>query len=257
MPEIVSVLDTFAMPAAYRAWQGVVFDGANERLYVLTDRNASFGLENIITVLDLNGDVITTHANAHSVTDAQAKFMSFGSGNLIDGVLYTPVYNYNSGGDPLQSKMLEWDVGNLAGGPVEVRDIGGGVAEGVAFFDGHFWVCYNDARSLTRWNTVWESAGTYALPGAPAVIGDFRGEYQTIEWRDNRVYVNLHGFNDATPPGQPLMHVFVWDGSAFRFGHAIQQPTDGTGQGVAWDGTTAYWCDRPENTVVKTSVLPA
>jgi hypothetical protein len=250
------------MPQANRAWQGVAIDVSRDRLYVLTSFDEEFDLaswdatdiENIITVFDLAGNVITTHRNASTEVDSGGLIMSFSDGNVIGDSLYVAIQNANAGGEsPYESAVLQYDLDSLGTAPT-VHDIGAGIAEGVALYDGSFWTCYQDSRTIKRWSSAWALEDTFTLTGAPANLGGY-GEYQTIEWRGASIYVNLHGGNTAHHALQNYMHVYDWNGTAFTFSHEIKPPTSGCGQGVAWFGAEAWWVDRPANTLVRSVVV--
>lgn len=261
-------LATFAMPAAHRAWQGVAVDVSRDRLYVLTSFDETFdladvgvddaaviaSLENIITVFDLDGNLITTHRDASTAVDSGGRLMGFGDGNVIGDSLYVAVFNGLAGGpSPYESAILQYDLDALATAPT-VHDIGTGAVEGVALYDGSFWTCYFESRTIKRWSSAWVLEDTFTLTGAPENLGDF-GEYQTIEWRGASIYVNLHGGNTPHYARQPYMHVYDWNGTGFTFSHEIKPPTSGCGQGVAWFGSEAWWVDRPANTLVRSVVV--
>ena len=67
---------SFALSQPYRAWQGVAID--DSFVYVFTDRNEAFELENIISVYSHQGVWVEDHRNAYVGTDDQGRFMRLG-----------------------------------------------------------------------------------------------------------------------------------------------------------------------------------
>ncbi|MFT8348765.1 hypothetical protein [Clostridium saccharoperbutylacetonicum] len=227
----------------YRGWQGVTV--ANDLIYVFTDRNESFGLENIISVYSLDGKLISEKRNAYTGLDPQGKFMSFGDGNEIDGFLYVTAYNINSGGSPLISRVVKFNISDLTVNAV--YEIGAGTAESVTKKDNAFWVAYHDIAGIRKYDLNFTFLQQYTLSYVDAPDGLFQGTL----WDGNYFYANLHGHNsngDATAFSQ--LRKYQFDGTNFNFIEAIAPPTDGCGQGLAKYGDYYFWNDRPNNLIV-------
>ena len=78
----------------YRGWQGIAAD--ENYVYLFTDRNEKFELENIISLYTHDGRKVREFKDIYKEKDSRGNFMSFGDGNLIDGRLYVTAYNFNS-----------------------------------------------------------------------------------------------------------------------------------------------------------------
>lgn len=227
----------------YRGWQGVTV--ANDLIYVFTDRNESFGLENIISVYSLDGKLISEKRNAYTGLDPQGKFMSFGDGNEIDGFLYVTAYNINSGGSPLISRVVKFNLTDLSIN--QVYEIGLGTAESVTKNNNAFWVVYHDIAGVRKYDLNFTFLQQYNLSYVDAPNGLFQGTL----WDGNYFYANLHGNNlnsDAIAFSQ--LRKYQFDGTNFNFIEAIAPPTDGCGQGLAKYGDYYFWNDRPNNLIV-------
>uniref|UniRef100_UPI00187D5E83 hypothetical protein n=1 Tax=Metasolibacillus meyeri TaxID=1071052 RepID=UPI00187D5E83 len=122
--------------APYRGWQGVTVH--NDLIYVFTDRDENFGLENIISVYTLDGKLVTEKRNAYTGKDPMGLFMSFGDANTIDGFIYATVYNSNSlGASPWISKIVKYEPSDLS--IIQVYEIGQGTAESVTKHNNSYW----------------------------------------------------------------------------------------------------------------------
>ena len=97
-PAPTNTIASFELQDEYRAWQGIAID--SKCIYVLTDRNEHFDLENIISVYTHSGERVRERRNAYAGKDSKGRFMSFGDGNIIDEALFVTAYNINSGGCP-------------------------------------------------------------------------------------------------------------------------------------------------------------
>lgn len=238
----------FDMKDKYRAWQGVATDG--NYIYVVTDRNENFELENIISVYTMDGIFVSEKRNAYTGTDSSGRFMSYGDCSFIDGYLYVPVYNCNSGGlPPFESKVVQYSLPDL--NQVMEFDIGNGVAECVTKHLEDFWVCYHDLAVIKRFASNFTLKNTYNLS---QVFGP-EGGYQSILWLDGFVYLNLHGSNKYGVAYAPGLDKYSFDGNTFTFVERLKPPTYGAGQGVCKFGNNFYWNDRPGNKVIITNYL--
>ncbi len=133
-----NIRQIFTIPTANRAWQGIASDGTY--LYVVSDRNSSFGLENIISKYAMDGTYITEKTSAYN--PGLADFFSFGDATVIDGKLYVGAYNFNTSPRtlPLQSRIAVFNLADLS--LIQDYNLGTavGIAEGVDKHDGYFWV---------------------------------------------------------------------------------------------------------------------
>ncbi|WP_127488485.1 C1q-like domain-containing protein [Paenibacillus ehimensis] len=238
----------FDMKDKFRAWQGVSTDG--NFIYVVTDRNENFELENIISVYTMDGIFVSEKRNAYIGTDSSGRFMSFGDCSVIDGYLYVPVYNCNSGGPPpFESKVVQYSLPDLS--QVSEVDIGSGVAECVTKHLDDFWVCYHDLAVVKRFNSNFTLKETYNLSQE---LGT-EGGYQSLLWVDGFLYLNLHGSNNYGIAYAPGLDKYSFDGTNFTFVERIKPPTYGAGQGICKFGNNYYWNDRPGNKIIITNYL--
>jgi len=227
----------------YRGWQGVAV--CNNLIYVVTDRNEDFGLENIISVYSLDGNLISEKRNAYTGLDPQGKFMSFGDVNEIEGLLYVTVYNLNGEGNPLVSRVVKFDPNTLD--VLGVHDIGGNVAESVTKHDNAFWVAYHDVYVVRKFDLNFNFVKEYSLFIEP---GYNQGGPQGSLWEDNAYYVNLHGHNSLLDTPFAEIRKYEFDGNTFNFVEKIMPPTSGCGQGLCKYGNYYLWNDRPNNLII-------
>ena len=120
-------LKEFSAHKQYRAWQGISID--EKFIYLVTDRNEHFQLENIISIYTYDGNLVKEYNDIYSAGDSNGKFMSFGASNIIDHQLYITAYNLHGGGFPLESKVLVFSTKAMK--LIREHDIGGGVAESI------------------------------------------------------------------------------------------------------------------------------
>lgn len=227
----------------YRGWQGVtVF---NNLIYVVTDRNENFDLENIISVYTLDGKLVMEKRNAYTGLDPQGKFMSFGDVNEIDGLLYATFYNLNGGGNPLVSRIVKFDLDTLD--VLNVHEIGGNVAESVTKHDNAFWVAYHDIYAIRKFDLNFNLLQEYNLA---MESGYNQGGPQGSLWEDSYYYVNLHGTNFISEEPFAELRKYQFDGTDFNFIERIYPPTDGCGQGLSKYGEYYFWNDRIRNQIV-------
>jgi hypothetical protein len=239
-------ISSFPLKNKYRGWQGVDTDG--KYIYVATDRNSNFNLEDIISVYTMNGTFIKEKRKAYTGTDSSGKFLSFGDCKIINGFLYATAYNFNSGGRPYESRVAKYSIPYL--NYIGDYSIGGNVAESVNSYLGDFWVCYYDVQRIKRFDSNFHLKATYSLPQP---IGPYGG-YQTIIWDSNNVYLNLHGPNTLGLAYSTGFDHYTFDGNKFTFVERFKPPTYGCGQGVSKLGSTWYWNDRVLNRIVITKI---
>lgn len=227
----------------YRGWQGLT--AHNRLIYVVTDRNEDFSLENIISVYTLDGKLVTEKRNAYTELDPQGKFMSFGDINEIDGFLYVTAYNFNSNGNPSISRVVKLNIPDLS--VSQVYDIGNGAAESVTKHDGFFWVVYHNTNIVRKFNLSFIFVQEYELPINLNIYGNFQGSL----WEGNLFYANLHGQNsngDLIPFTE--LRKYEFDGVRFNFIESIAPPTGGCGQGLTKYENYYFWNDRPNNLII-------
>lgn len=232
----------------YRGWQGVAVH--NNLIYIFTDRNENFELENIISVYTLDGRFVSEKRNAYTALDPQGKFMSFGDANEIDGYLYATLYNFNGGGSPKISRIVKFNIPDLSIN--EVYEIGGNVAESVTKHADAFWVIYHDIFVVRKFDLNFNLIQEYQLNINSAPQGGFQGTL----WEGEYFYANLHGHN-TNEDNNPFveMRKYLFDGTNFNFIETITPPTDGCGQGIGKYGNYYFWNDRPNNMIVITKTL--
>lgn len=231
----------------YRAWQGVATDGTY--IYVATDRDENFGLQDIISVYDMNGNFVKEKLNAYTGTDPQGKFMSFGGFSIIDGVLFATVYNCNSGGSPCISRIVEFSLPTLE--VIKTTEIGNGVAESIKKYNGSYWVSYYDAQQIKQFDLSFTLVNTYPLSQS---MGPYGG-YQGLMWYDGDIYLNMHGPNKYGQTPEGALDRYSFNGSSFTYIETIEPPTYGTTQDVNYYDGCFYWDDRPANRIIMTKSL--
>lgn len=238
----------FKLSSNFIGWQGVTV--ANNMIYVFSDRNENFGLENIISVYNLKGELVTQKRNAYTGTDPQGRFMSFGDANYIDGSIYVTAYNLNSGGSPLLSRVVRLDVPTL--NVVNEYNIGGNVAESVTRKDGNWWVVYHDLAVVRRFNNNFNLSAEYPLEIGPATNGGPQGSL----WDGDVFYVNLHGPNSISDDNLfSEVRSYTFDGNNFTLTEVFSPPTLGCGQGLGKFGNNYIWNNRINNSIVITDSI--
>lgn len=244
---IVSIASFPAGPKN-RAWQGVGTDGTY--IYVATD-NSETAQENIISVFDMEGRLLSEKRNAYTGTDSGGRFMSFGDCTVINNKLYCTAYNYNSGGpSPFESKVVVFDLYPTLTQTAEYS-IGSGVAECVDGYLGDFWVSYHDQMAIKRFNSSFTLQNTYTL--SQPIGAD--GGYQGIIWRDGFLYCNMHGPNNYGQTFTGKIDKYEWTGNGFTFVKSITPPTYGSTQGIAYSNGRYFFNDRSANAVVITNSI--
>jgi len=229
----------------FRAWQGVCTDG--KYLYVTTDRNEKFELENIISVYTIDGKFVSEKRKAYTKPDSKGKFMSFGQGTIIDGKMYVTAYNFNASANPLESRAVIYNLQRLD--ILEEHDIGEGVAESISKYAGDFYICYHDKQEIRRFNSNYKLINIYPLSQKAGPDGG----YQSIFWDGDCAFLNMHGANERGKVYSSGLDKYQFDGSSFKFSCRIKPPTYGSGQGVSKYLNRFYWADRVENKIVITN----
>lgn len=245
-----SALDfVFKATAENRAWQGIGV--TTDFIYVCSDRDASFTLNNSIQKYDHKGQLIAELTSAYTLTSPTGKFMSFGSTIHIEGgFLFIPVYDINGGGAaPYISRVAKFNADTLA--YIEQFEIGNGVAESIWKFGTEYFVCYFDIMKIRKFNASWVQQAEYIL--SPAMKPD--GGYQAIFEEDGFWYMNWHGSNDYMGTYTPGLDKYSFDGTTFTFIENLDAPTYGSGQGVVTFDGKYYWVDRPADKIIITTKL--
>jgi hypothetical protein len=153
------VFNNFKIADSYRAWQGLAID--DKYIYVFTDRNEKFELENIISLFTHNGSKVREHRNIYTGTDSQGRFMSFGDGNLVNGKLYVTAYNANSGGQPFESRVLVYSAPDIE--LLKTYEIGEGIAESITKYMDHYWITYHDKMAVKQFDTSFNVVRAHPL----------------------------------------------------------------------------------------------
>ena len=243
-------LKSFALKVPHRAWQGVAVD--DQFLYLLSDRNESFVLENLITVLSHDGrEIRTIQADSGSAVP-EDHFFSFGDGNVISGKLYVTAYNFNSRPRPkiLKSRILVYDLPSLTW--LQSFEIGDGVAESVTLHAGFFWVTYHDRMLVRRFDTHFVLLAEYPLSEERGSYGGYQGAV----WRDDRFFLQMHGPNHPGKEPSKGLDVYRFVKDTFVFEETLPPLSYGSGQGVAVYGDILIQNDRPGNAIeVRAGIL--
>jgi len=228
----------------YSGWQGVAAD--NENIYISSDRDENFELNNSISVYSLDGELKNIVTDAYKGSDSKGRFMSFGDINNIDDKLFVTAYNFNSGGgNEPESHILVFNK-DLT---LESKyDIGDGIAESVVENRGYFWVVYHDRKEIRRFDKNFKDYQSYELGQ------DFEkeGGYQGIVFNGDDLYVNLHGSNEFNQEYAFGLDYYKFGNEKFTFVERIKPPTYGAGQGIEYYDGKVFWADRPSNTIVIT-----
>lgn len=233
----------------YRAWQGVAAD--SQYIYVLTDRSENFGLQNVISVYDKNGNFVKEKLHAYTGVDLNGYFMSFGNCAIINEKLYATVYNINSGASQLVSRILEYSLPDLI--LLNEADIGGNVAESITLKDGAYYVCYNDIQQIKKFDLNYNFLSAYTIP----ISANADGGYNGMIWVDNYAYLNMHGPNYVGQDNTGSLDKFLFDGTSFTYIESYSPPTYGCGQGINYFDGKYYWIDRVSNRIVITNSVNA
>ncbi len=243
-------LRSFVLDVPHRAWQGIAVD--DQFLYLLSDRNENFALENLITVLSHDGQVVrTVHAEPETVAP-EDQFFSFGDGNIFSGKLYVTAYNFNSRPRPtdLKSRVMIYDLPSLT--LLQNYDIGEGVAESVTLHAGSFWVTYHDRMIVRRFDTNFVLLADYPLPMQPGTYGGYQGAV----WQKDHFYLQMHGPNHLGEEPSKGLDVYLFADEAFVFLKTLPPLSYGSGQGVAVFGDMLIQNDRPGNAIeVRSGIL--
>ena len=242
-PQSDTILKTFTLSKKYRAWQGVAIDGKN--IYVFTDRNETFGLENIISVFTHEGIEVRTYKKLYDKERKQTVFMSFGDGNIIGEYLYITAYNANSNINlPYESQVLVYSIPNIK--LVKVFDIGGGVAESVTRYKDHYYITYHDSMVLKEFDLTFKMIETYSLSQVMGGYGGYQGAY----WEGDNILIQMHGPNKLDQNPSFGLDRYKFDGNKFIFIKREEPLSYGTGQGVAKSKNYILQNDRPDNAII-------
>jgi hypothetical protein len=235
-------LGSVFMDAAYRGWQGIAVE--NDQMYVFTDRNENFELENIISVYSLSGQKISELRAAYEGKDRSDKFMSFGDGNVIDGKLYVTAYNFNGGGHPYESKVLIYNLPELD--IEEERELPGGVAESVTKHGGHFWVVYHDKMEVYQLDLDFNLVKKHKMSESISSYGGYQGSF----WSGEYFFAQMHGANTLKATPSKGLDKYKYVGDRFIFLETLDPLSYGSGQGVCLTDDVIYQNDRPYNIIV-------
>lgn len=232
------------MMSNFRAWQGVAVN--EDKIYVFSDRNDNFNLENIISTYSLDGKLISEKRNAYTETDPNGKFMSFGDGNVIDGYLYVTAYNINDGGTPYISRVIKYTIPGLT--ISAVYEIGNNIAESVTKHNNYFWVVYHDIPKVRQYDLEFNFIQEYALSTDDAPYGYYQGTL----WDGDIFYANLHGHNAIGDEPFGEIRKFAFTGDSFNYIESFSPPLKTCNQGLAYYKGYYFWNDRTNNTIVIT-----
>ncbi|MFD2614511.1 hypothetical protein [Paenibacillus gansuensis] len=242
--------DFIEVKEKFGAWQGVATDGKN--IYVTSDRNEDFKLQNSITVYNKDGNYVKKIYDAYQGKDAHGRFMSFGDGTVINHKLYMTVYNFNSGPPEKEreSRIVIYSLPEL-----EIQKeipIGGYSAEVVTMHKDSYWVFYHDKNEALILDKNYKIKNTIQL----SANFEKEGGYQGAFWEGDNLYLNLHGSNsyDDNAYAFGLDHYKLTE-SGLKYIERIVPPTYGSGQGIDKLGSKYLWVDRPANKIVLTDKI--
>lgn len=236
------VLRDFKIADSNRAWQGLAID--EQYIYVFTDRNEKFALENIISVYTHQGSKVREYRNIYAGGDSQGKFMSFGDGNLIDGNIYVTAYNANSGGRPFESRVLVYSTPEIK--LLKTYEIGEGTAESVTKYMNYYWITYNEKMVVKQFDSSFDIVHTYPLSEGIGKYGGYQGAY----WENDNFLAQMHGPNKAGLTPSKGLDRYRFDGDEFVFRKTEIPLSYGSGQGVAIYGEYILQNDRPSNSII-------
>ena len=225
-----------------RAWQGIATDG--NYIYVTTDRSEDFELQNIISVYDMFGNYVKEKIDAYTGKDYQGKFMSFGDCSIIENRLFVTAYNFNSGGRPAVSRVLEYSLPELI--LINENDIGEGTAEGIVKYKNYYWVSYHDLQGVRKFDTSYKLIKEYELSQP---ISE-NGGYQGLIWENGDLYLIAHGSNWYGEKSYGKIHRYSFDGEKFTFIEAMEPISFGATQGICKFNGLFYFNDRVANRIL-------
>lgn len=238
---------SFPLSEKYRGWQGIATDGTD--IYVVTDRDKNFNLEDIISVYDRKGNFIKEKHNAYTKTDTNGKFMSFGGISINHNKLYATVYNINGGGKPYISRVIQYSLPDLK--LIKEDELGAGIAESIQRYDDSYWVTYFDKQKIGRFDLKFHHIKDYALSQP---MGQYGG-YQGMMWYKGKMYVNMHGPNQYGKTPEVALDCYSFDGKKFTYVKTMKPATYGTTQDIQYFDNRFYWNDRPGNKIIITNRL--
>ena len=214
------------------AHQGVAADGTY--LYTTTQGHGDDGLyklEKDGTVVDHRPNPFMDGTRMMQVTDLYY--------HPDDGLLYGGANNFNNPvGDSQESWVKVWDPTDLS--YVTEHDVpNNGLAEGVMFAHGSWWVIYADADFITELDTGWNVVANH--PFAYRADQPDGNSYNGLWWEGDYLYTTRH--NGKTPEG---IEVHRWDGSTLTAEARLEKPHPDVTQGMHKEpGSDIMWfCAR-------------
>ncbi len=212
-------------------------------IYVFTDRNEKFELENIISLYTHEGSKVREYRDIYTGTDSRGKFMSFGDGNLIEGNIYVTAYNANSRGRPFESRVLVYSTPDLQ--LLKTYEIGEGIAESVTKYMNYYWITYNEKMVVKQFDTSFNIVHAYTLSEGKGEYGGYQGAY----WQNDNFLVQMHGPNELGLNPSKGLDKYWFNGDEFVFLKTEIPLSYGSGQGVANYVDYIIQNDRPSNSV--------
>lgn len=215
-------------------WQGVASDGTY--LYTVS-------LNSTIYKYNMDGDLITSHPNAHLDGTNLAQVNSIYV--HTDGKLYIGANNYDD--TPKFGYIKVFNQSDLS--YVEEHRVRDYYSEGCTFHDNAWWVVYHDWNNLTKYDSSWNIVSDYPIAYANSA-------YQGIVWYGDYIYVNNHGGWNQT------LDVYKWNGSGFDQTARLDRVTSDAKQGLGLEpgGVTMWWAERTcpyggFNNVIKSTII--
>jgi len=233
--------ENFKIPENFRGWQGVAVD--EKHIYIFTDRNIEFELENVISLYTHEGTKVGEYKDLYKEKDSQGKSMSFGDGNLIEGKIYITAYNIHSGGRPTESRVLVYSVPDIK--LIKMYEIGEGVAESVTKYMDHYWVTYHDQMIIKQFDSSFDLIRAYTLSEKMGEYGGYQGAY----WENDNIFIQMHGPNKLGQISSKGLDRYKFNGNEFVYLKTEKPLSYGSGQGVATYGEYIFQNDRPSNSV--------
>lgn len=153
-----------------------------------------------------------------------------------DGLLYCGSNNLLSGGDRGYVKVF--DPSDMT--YVEEYRVGDNICEGVARYDGSWWVIYGDTDYIDEYDDNFNlitshtfdlSVDSDVVPGA--------NDYQGIQWVGDYLYTPIHAGDGRWPQA---VDIHYWDGSALQGVRRATNPTRMCTQGLHKEpGSDIMW----------------
>jgi len=155
--------------------------------------------------------------------------------NVIDGKLYVGL-RYT----PSTIRVYNLSDLSYTGEQHVLAEFGGGI-ESVSKYGGYFWVIWNTSKKVSQYDSSWNHIATYDLTFP--IDGVYY--YQGIAWKDNDIYVVVHGSSSPTP----CVDRYRWTGTGFEEVKRYAPSAQHCNQGLCIHNNTMYIAERAVNRI--------